>query len=121
MRTLDEHGIVHHDLKPANILLGDDGTPMLLDFNAAEDTKRQGGSLLAWVAGTLPYLAPERLAAFQDPSVAVDARSDLYAFGVILFELLTGQYPFRDRHPVLALHLDRVLEERRSPPPSLRT
>lgn len=115
-----QYGIVHHDLKPANILLADDGTPRLLDFNAAEDTKRPAGPMVAWVAGTLPYMAPERLAAFADPSIAVDARSDLYAFGVIIFELLTGRYPFKDRHPSLALNLDRVLEERRSSPPTLQ-
>ncbi len=114
------HGIVHHDLKPTNVLLADDGTPMLLDFNAAEDTKRKSSPMAAWVAGTFPYMAPERLQAFKDLSVFVDARSDLYAFGVILFELLTGRYPFKDRHPAIALNLDKVLKARRAPPPLLR-
>ena len=88
-----ERGVLHRDLKPANVLLTDEGQPMLLDFNLAEDAKAPGdpGSR---VGGTLPYMAPEHLAAYQGRPVDVDARSDIYALGVILYELLTGRHPF---------------------------
>src|SRR5262249_54291926 len=76
-----ERGIRHRDLKPANVLLADDGQPMLLDFNLAEDTKLRSGAPAAFVGGTLPYMAPEQLAAFLHRSGGVDARGDVYALG----------------------------------------
>jgi serine/threonine protein kinase/tetratricopeptide (TPR) repeat protein len=115
-----EHGIVHHDLKPANILLTDEGQPTLLDFNAAEDTKGKGTAMIAWVAGTLPYMAPEQLAALQGAATPVDARCDLFAFGVILFELLTGRYPFKSRCPEMGAVFEQTVEDRRGAPPFLR-
>jgi eukaryotic-like serine/threonine-protein kinase len=115
-----EHGIVHHDLKPANILLTDEGQPMLLDFNAAEDTKRAPGTIVAWVAGTLPYMAPEQLAALHGTQAPVDARCDLFAFGVIMFELLTGRYPFQCRNPQMGLISEPLMADRRGAPPRVR-
>ena len=115
-----EHGIVHHDLKPANILLTDEGVPMLLDFNVAEDTKRPAGAIAACVAGTLPYMAPEQLATMHGTPTPVDSRCDLFAFGVIMFEMLTGRYPFQYRHPELGMVIDDVMADRREAPPRLR-
>ena len=87
-------GVLHRDLKPSNILLTPDGKPMLLDFNLSSDPRGSDQRL----GGTLPYMAPEHLVA-TDPTGGgdasqVDARSDLFALGVILFELLTGAHPF---------------------------
>jgi serine/threonine protein kinase/tetratricopeptide (TPR) repeat protein len=113
-----EHGIVHQDLKPANILLTAEGQPMLLDFNLSADTKR--GASAAHVGGTLPYMAPERPAAFASGERPADARSDLYALGVILFELLTGRLPFAARRGPVAEVLAQVTAERRQPVPRLR-
>src|SRR5262249_20105309 len=81
-----ERGILHRDLKPANVLLTEDGQPLLLDFNLSEDTKLSAGAPAAFIGGTLPYMAPEHLTAFLDRTHGVDARSDLYSLGVILYE-----------------------------------
>ncbi len=112
-------GIVHRDLKPANILLTDEGRPVLLDFNAAEDTKRPTNPADAYIAGTLPYMAPEHITALQGKAATIDARCDLYAFGVIMFELLTGRYPFKESDLSIR-DLDILLAERQVIPPPLR-
>src|SRR5207247_10908638 len=88
-----ERGILHRDLKPANVLLTDEGQPMLLDFNLAEDVKLRGSAAAALIGGTLPYMAPEHLEAFRGGKRAVDGRSDVYALGIILYELLAGHFP----------------------------
>jgi serine/threonine protein kinase/Tfp pilus assembly protein PilF len=102
-----EQGIIHRDVKPGNILLTDEGQPMLLDFDIAADTRLATGGMIDRAAGTLPYMAPEQLAAFTGTPRPVDVRCDIYAFGIVLFELLTGRYPFS--RP----------EDRRAPPPRL--
>jgi eukaryotic-like serine/threonine-protein kinase len=115
-----ERGILHRDLKPANVLLTDEGQPMLLDFSVAEDTKHRKAAAIGHVGGTLNYMAPEHLEAFQGAERVVDARSDLYSLGIILFEMLTRREPF----PVLSgtLHevLPSLLEARKAAPPYLR-
>jgi serine/threonine protein kinase/Tfp pilus assembly protein PilF len=116
-----EQGIVHRDLKPANVLLTDDGRPMLLDFNVAEDIRRPAGAMVAYVAGSLPYMAPEQLAAFQAVHpISLDGRSDVYSFGVMMFELLTGRYPFAVRGGCGEELLEQTLADRRGSPPPLR-
>ena len=97
-------GILHRDLKPSNILIAADGTPMLLDFNLAADSTstsvNEGEGDRALLGGTLPYMAPEHLDAFNPKghtdASAVDARSDVYGLGLILWEMIAGQHPFGD-------------------------
>ena len=120
-----ERGTVHRDLKPANILLARDGTPLLLDFNLAQNRTRDGGTPSAQsVGGTLAYMAPEQLLAFRGEPATVDARSDLYALGLIAFELLTGRMPFAplaSALPVpLELQLEHLLQARMAGAPWLR-
>jgi serine/threonine protein kinase/Flp pilus assembly protein TadD len=124
-----ERGILHRDLKPANILLSDDGQPMLLDFNLAEDTKVSTHPSAALIGGTLPYMAPEHLHAFRGGRATIDARSDLFSLGIILYELLTGRAPFPQRRQgvdengarqSLAELLAEMARDREGPPPSPR-
>lgn len=102
--VLHDAGIVHRDLKPANILLGQDGTIVLTDFGLACQRPRLSmGSRVEAVAGTPAYMAPEMF----DKNVS--ARSDVYALGVMMYELLTGQAPFDGT-------LEEVREAQRSTP-----
>ena len=87
-----DRGILHLDLKPANVLLADDGQPLLLDFNLSYDVRSDDRPR---TGGTLPYMAPEQLEEYRDGGVTrVDQRTDLFALGVIAYELLTGRKPF---------------------------
>jgi serine/threonine protein kinase len=86
-------GVLHCDIKPANVLMNPYGRPLLADFNVSLDARKLGEEKA--VGGTLPYMSPEQLILFfDDQSPPVDARSDLYSLGVVLFELLTGEHPF---------------------------
>src|SRR5262249_47391011 len=109
---------LHRDLKPGNVLLPADGQPMLLDFNLAEDIHRPGSS--AVIGGTLPYMAPEHLDTYAGTQRVLDGRADVYALGVVLFELFTGRQPFpHPRGPVDKL-VRNLLAVRVGPPPRLR-
>jgi len=113
-----ERGILHRDLKPANVLLTDDGEPMLLDFNLASDAKID--ATVARVGGTLQYMSPEQIAAFSgQPREAtghgpLTPASDLYALGIILFEMLTGTPPFPSHKKQAMPDLLRLMRADRS-------
>lgn len=86
--------IIHRDIKPANVLLSLDGTPRLVDFGVARigDTTRMTKS--GSIVGTYAYLSPEAFTGAE-----IDARSDIWAFGVLLYEMLSGQRPFEAAQP----------------------
>ena len=115
-----DRGILHRDIKPANILISDDNQPMLLDFNLSVDVKSCGTAQAAFIGGTLPYMAPEHLEAFQGQKRPVDARSDLYSLGVVLYELLTLRHPFPVHSGPVNSMLPRLLHDRAGRPPHLR-
>jgi serine/threonine protein kinase len=115
MQYAHEHNIIHRDLKPSNVLLTDDGTPKISDFGLAkrldDDTSlTQSGTVL----GTPDYMAPE-----QAEGKIRDLRpsADIYALGCILYELLTGQPPFRGE--ALVHVLDAVRFKKPRPPSQL--
>ncbi len=86
------HDYCHCDVKPSNVLLSADGRAMLFDFNLASDTRIDPDDL----GGTIPYMAPEQLRLMVDSEVrkSVDSRTDVFAFGVTIYQTLTGQLPF---------------------------
>jgi serine/threonine protein kinase/tetratricopeptide (TPR) repeat protein len=123
-----ERGVIHQDLKPANILLKDDGQPMLLDFNLADTAALRHSEAGVRVGGTLPYMAPEQIRAFHQFGEwhGLDGRADIYSLGLILFELLTGRtaYPAPATASKAGSHgatdIGKMLVERAGPPPRLR-
>jgi predicted ATPase len=96
--------IIHRDLKPANVLIAEDGTPRLTDFGVARLGGKEHITSSSAVLGTLDYLAPETLS-----DTVIDARADIWAFGVMLFEMLTGIRPFN--RPSSASTLSAILFE----------
>ncbi|GIW81218.1 MAG: hypothetical protein KatS3mg105_3025 [Gemmatales bacterium] len=109
-----ERGIVHGDVKPANILLSGDAEPMLLDFNLSADIKLRSNLPAAIIGGTLPYMAPEQMRAVVRQSRHWDGRSDLFSLGVILYELLTGRHPFPSQST--DAEIDAILKQREQMP-----
>jgi serine/threonine-protein kinase len=87
-------GIVHRDLKPSNILLGRGGEAKIADFGIALDPTGPALTRTGHSIGTPPYMSPEQFLGER-----VDHRSDLFSFGVVLYEMLVGEPPFPDRGP----------------------
>src|SRR5437867_8435391 len=82
-------GLVHRDVKPQNVLLNEDGVAKVTDFGIARSLDVQGVTQTGTVLGTSHYIAPE-----QASGQPVDAQTDVYALGAVLYELLTGTVPF---------------------------
>ncbi len=113
-----DRGVLHRDVKPSNVLVTGDGLPMLLDFNSrARSRIDDPEAATARVGGTLAYMAPEHLQALAEGLPDhVDARSDLYALGVVLFDCLvrvTGALALPSTCSTLAEGLQKTVEARR--------
>jgi serine/threonine-protein kinase len=104
-------GVVHRDLKPKNIMIGEGDSVKLIDFGiaASEGMRRLTFSNLSNAMGTPDYISPEQIKRKR-----YDGRSDIYALGVILFEMLTGQTPFNGPNPFAVMN-DRLVND---PPPA---
>jgi hypothetical protein len=107
------HGLIHRDVKPANILIaGDDpGAHVYLsDFGLTKDASSESGglTLTGQVVGTVDYMAPEQL-----EGRAIDARTDVYALGCVLFQMLTGKVPYE------GTAMQKMFAHASKPPPSL--
>jgi serine/threonine-protein kinase len=101
-------GIVHRDLKPGNLMLGTDGTARILDFGLARARDDLDLTAPGLPPGTVRYMSPEQLGGGR-----VDQRTDLWSFGVVLHEMLTGCSPFRRGHDLSTMH--SILHD--TPPP----
>jgi serine/threonine protein kinase len=110
LATIHAAGVLHRDLKPGNIMLREDGSIALIDFGLSKDAAlaldlTDTGAIF----GTPHYMSPE-----QGHAEPVDERSDLYSLGVILFEMLTGEKPYRAENPMAI-----VYKHRKEPIPQL--
>ncbi len=106
-------GVVHRDVKPANILVGPGDEPFLLDFGVARDADA-GPTLAGPFVGSIPWAPPEQLA-----GRSVDGRADVYGLGATLYQCLTGRVPFEGDTVDRAIH--RILHEDAVPPGRLRS
>jgi eukaryotic-like serine/threonine-protein kinase len=104
-------GVVHRDVSPHNVLVTYSGTAKLVDFGIAKATSQASSTEAGEVKGKFAYMAPEQVRA-----QAVDARTDLFALGILLYQITTGKHPFRGENP--AETLQNICAERGPVPPS---
>jgi serine/threonine-protein kinase len=102
-----ETPIIHRDLKPENVMVLEDGTVKVMDFGIAKELEHAQGKSTQSL-GTLQYMSPEQIDAR-----AIDARTDLYALGLLIYEMITGDAPFKSASPRELLNLQCTAE----PPP----
>jgi serine/threonine-protein kinase len=110
LQAIHDAGIIHRDLKTSNAMLDAKGRVVLMDFGIAKDTQHNvtlGATAVGQIIGTPEYMSPE-----QARGEKIDARSDLYALGIIIFEVFSGQVPFQGNTPIATLF--KTLEQ---PPP----
>ena len=117
LQQAHDHGIVHRDLKPANIMVDKQGEPIIMDFGLARKARKEGEATLTQsgaILGSPAYMSPEQIEG--DPE-SVGPASDQYSLGVVLYEMLTGQLPFRGS---MVNVLAQIITKGPTPPSELR-
>lgn len=111
LKSAHDHGVIHRDLKPGNLLVTEDGSVKLADFGIAKLFGGDAHTAQGNFVGTADYMAPE-----QASGKPIDHRADLYALGLVMFAMLAGKPPFRGKH------LSEVIEkQRKTKPPRIST
>jgi len=95
-----EHGVVHRDLKPSNLMVNEQGRLKLTDFGIAKDLDATALTATGRTLGTAAYMAPEQIRG----APAVSHKTDLYALGILLYQLLVGKTPFDGSSPMILMH-----------------
>ena len=99
LAKLHGEGLVHRDLKPENIIVTSSGVPKLMDFGIVRVTTSQTITVEGSTVGTVTYMSPE-----QALGKKVDAASDIFSLGIVLYEILTGRHPFPGEHPMAVMY-----------------
>jgi len=111
LEAAHSQGVVHRDLKSQNVMVGPSGQVKIIDFGLARSVHLEGMTATGLIMGTPEYMAPEQVAGKH-----VDERADIYALGVILFEMLTGRVPFTGDSAIAV-----GFQQLKDPPPSPRS